>query len=169
MTLTDDQPRVRISGAMKKFGNNVVLNNIDLEVRAGEVAVLIGPSGAGKSTLIRCINGLERLSNGFVEIDGVRLEYREHTQPHARARGHALPVFHLFPHLTALENVTMAPIMVSKMSKAEARGAKAAALLDRVGLGDKKQSLSERPLRRATAASRHRTSTRDDSQAHAVR
>lgn len=140
MTPTDDQPRVRISGAMKKFGDNVVLNNIDLEVHAGEVAVLIGPSGAGKSTLLRCINGLERLSAGFVEIDGARLEYRENILNSMREHvGMLFQSFNLFPHLTALENVTMAQVIVSKRSKIEARE-RAVALLDRVGLGDKTNS-----------------------------
>jgi len=104
------------------------------------VAVLIGPSGAGKSTLLRCINGLERLNKGLVEIDGERLVYREHTLNHMREHvGMLFQSFNLFPHLTALENVTMAPVIVSKMSKAEARK-QGEALLDRVGLGDKKQS-----------------------------
>jgi len=125
---------------MKKFGDNVVLNNVDLEVRAGEVAVLIGPSGAGKSTLLRCINGLERLSDGFVEIDGVRLEYRENILNRMREHvGMVFQSFNLFPHLTALENVTMAQVIVSKRSKIEARE-RAVALLDRVGLGDKTHS-----------------------------
>jgi len=125
---------------MKKFGDNVVLNNVDLEVRAGEVAVLIGPSGAGKSTLLRCINGLERLSDGFVEIDGVRLEYRENILNRMREHvGMVFQSFNLFPHLTALENVTMAQVIVSKRSKLEARE-RAVALLGRVGLGDKTHS-----------------------------
>jgi ABC-type polar amino acid transport system ATPase subunit len=140
MTHIDDQPRVRISGAVKKFGDSIVLNNIDLEVHAGEVAVLIGPSGAGKSTLLRCINGLERLSDGVVEIDGVRLEYRERALNRIREHvGMVFQSFNLFPHLTALENITMAQVVVSGRSEIEARD-RAAALLSRVGLGDKANS-----------------------------
>ena len=140
MRHTDGQPRVRITGAVKKFGDNVVLNNVDLEVRAGEVAVLIGPSGAGKSTLLRCINGLERLTSGSVEIDGERLEYRESSLNHMREHvGMVFQSFNLFPHLTALENITMAQVVVSKRSKSEARE-RAAKLLSRVGLDEKANS-----------------------------
>jgi ABC-type polar amino acid transport system ATPase subunit len=140
MTQSTDLPRVRITGAVKKFGNNVVLNGVDLEVRAGEVAVLIGPSGAGKSTLLRCINGLERLNAGTVEIDGVLLEYRESSLNRMREHvGMVFQSFNLFPHLTAVENITMAQVVVSKRSKAEAME-RAIALLGRVGLGDKTHS-----------------------------
>ena len=130
-------PRVSIQGAVKKFGETTVLDGIDLKVKAGEVAVLIGPSGAGKSTLLRCINGLERLTAGSVDIDGVRLEYRESSLNRMREHvGMVFQSFNLFPHLTALENITLAQISVSKRSKAEARD-RAATLLARVGLADK--------------------------------
>lgn len=130
-------PRVVISGAVKKFGDTVVLDGIDLQVRSGEVAVLIGPSGAGKSTLLRCINGLERLTAGTVDIDGQRLEYRESSLNQMREHvGMVFQSFNLFPHLTALENITMAQTRVSKRSKADARE-RGMALLDRVGLAGK--------------------------------
>jgi ABC-type polar amino acid transport system ATPase subunit len=140
MTQTDSQPRVQITRAVKKFGDNVVLNAVDLEVRAGEVAVLIGPSGAGKSTLLRCINGLERLTSGTVQIDGVHLEYRENALNRMREHvGMVFQSFNLFPHLTALENITMAQVVVGKRSKGEAQQ-RAAKLLSRVGLGEKADS-----------------------------
>lgn len=134
------QPRVSIKGASKSFGDSVVLNGIDLDVEVGEVAVLIGPSGAGKSTLLRCINGLERLTAGSVEIDGVRLQYREAALNRMREHvGMVFQSFNLFPHLTAIENVMMAQMSVSKRSSADARE-RASALLARVGLEDKTES-----------------------------
>jgi ABC-type polar amino acid transport system ATPase subunit len=106
----------------------------------GEVAVLIGPSGAGKSTLLRCINGLERLTAGSVEIDGVRLQYREAALNRMREHvGMVFQSFNLFPHLTAIENVMMAQMSVSKRSSADARE-RASALLARVGLEEKTES-----------------------------
>ncbi|EAR24633.1 amino acid ABC transporter (ATP-binding protein) [marine actinobacterium PHSC20C1] len=129
-----------IKGASKSFGDSVVLNGIDLDVEVGEVAVLIGPSGAGKSTLLRCINGLERLTAGSVEIDGVRLQYREAALNRMREHvGMVFQSFNLFPHLTAIENVMMAQMSVSKRSSADARE-RASALLARVGLEDKTES-----------------------------
>jgi ABC-type polar amino acid transport system ATPase subunit len=137
MTSANTVPRVSFRNATKNFGDTVVLQNIDFDVPAGEVAVLIGPSGAGKSTLLRCINGLERLTSGTVEIDGVLLEYKEKNLNSIREHvGMVFQSFNLFPHLTALENVTVAQMRVSKKSKAEASEV-ARALLERVGLADK--------------------------------
>lgn len=134
------QERVKIRAAEKKFGSNVVLNKIDFEVKPGEVAVLIGPSGAGKSTLLRCINGLELLTSGEVMIDGEKLEYKEKSLNRIRESvGMVFQQFNLFPHLTAMENVALAPQVVSKRSKEEAE-AKAKGLLEHVGLGDKVDS-----------------------------
>ncbi len=131
------ESRVRIRAAEKRFGDNVVLNKIDFDVGKGEVAVLIGPSGAGKSTLLRCINGLERLTAGSVEIDGEQLEYKEKSLNHIREQvGMVFQQFNLFPHLTALENITLAPQMVSKKTAKEAKE-KGIALLESVGLADK--------------------------------
>lgn len=131
------EQRVKILKAEKRFGDNVVLNKIDFQVTAGEVAVLIGPSGAGKSTLLRCINGLERLTGGTVEIDGVELKYTEKSLNHIREHvGMVFQQFNLFPHLTALENVSLAPKVVSKKSAEEAKQ-KALTILERVGLSEK--------------------------------
>lgn len=130
-------PRVRITHAVKTFGSTMVLNSIDFSVQPGEVSVLVGPSGAGKSTLLRCINGLERLDSGTVEIDGEVLEYREKPLNQMRERvGMVFQQFNLFPHLTALENVTMAPQMVSGLDSRAARD-RGVAILERVGLSDK--------------------------------
>lgn len=134
------EPRVRISNAVKAFGSTMVLDGIDFEVAAGEVSVLVGPSGAGKSTLLRCINGLERLNSGVVQIDGEVLEYREKSLNTMREHvGMVFQQFNLFPHLTATENVALAPQMVSGLTAKEAR-ARAIAMLERVGLSDKVDS-----------------------------
>jgi len=115
----------------------MVLNSIDFSVKPGEVSVLVGPSGAGKSTLLRCINGLERLDSGTVEIDGEVLEYKEKPLNHMREHvGMVFQQFNLFPHLTALENVTLAPQIVSGLDAKSARE-RGVSILERVGLGDK--------------------------------
>jgi ABC-type polar amino acid transport system ATPase subunit len=138
--MTETTPRVQITDAYKAFGSNTVLNHVDFSVATGDVAVLVGPSGAGKSTLLRCINGLERLDGGTVKIDGETLEYKEKALNHMREHvGMVFQQFNLFPHLTALENVTLAPMMVKKMSRSDAE-AKGRELLDKVGLGEKHHS-----------------------------
>ena len=147
---TTQTPLISLEGIHKSFGDLHVLKGCDLEVAAGEVAVLIGPSGSGKSTLLRCINQLEEPTAGRVRIAGVTQGYAE--EPLADGRWQKLPSaqiarqrsrigmvfqrFHLFPHMTALENVMEAPIQVLGRGKAEAKEA-ALALLDRVGLGDR--------------------------------
>jgi glutamate transport system ATP-binding protein len=130
-------PLVRISGVDKQFGDVQVLHSIDLEIMAGEVVVIVGPSGSGKSTLCRCINRLETVSSGRIEIDGVSLP--EEGRPLARLRadvGMVFQSFNLFAHRTALQNITLGPLKVRGISRsqAEARGRQ---LLDRVGLGDR--------------------------------
>ena len=138
---------VRIRGLRKSFGSQVVLDDVDLDVREGEVAVLLGPSGAGKSTLLRCVNHLEQPDAGFVQVGGEIIGYR-----HARHRLHELHAraitrqrsrigmvfqqFNLFPHLTVLQNCTLAPVEVGGARPAQAHD-KAMALLDRVGLAHK--------------------------------
>jgi ABC-type polar amino acid transport system ATPase subunit len=124
-------------GIVKKFGSTTVLDGIDLDVREGEVVCLIGPSGAGKSTLLRCINGLERISGGTIEVGGDRLSYDEKQLNATRSRiGMVFQSFNLFPHMTVLENVSVAQREVLGRSKQEARQ-KAEGLLDRVGLAHK--------------------------------
>ena len=130
-------PLVRLRGVNKHFGAVQVLHDIDLDVHRGEVVAVIGPSGSGKSTLCRCVNRLETVTSGTIEIDGVPLpaEGRELSRLRAEA-GMVFQSFNLFSHMTALQNVALAPVRVRGLSKAEARE-RALRLLERVGLADK--------------------------------
>lgn len=131
------RPLVSMRGIAKRFGDNVVLDGVDLDVYPGEVVVLIGPSGAGKSTLLRCINGLERISGGTIEVDGQQLSYQESEINKIRSRiGMVFQSFNLFPHMTVAQNITMAQRDVLGRSAEEAR-TRAVELLDRVGLAEK--------------------------------
>ncbi|MGI8712055.1 MAG: amino acid ABC transporter ATP-binding protein [Solirubrobacteraceae bacterium] len=131
----------------KRFGRLEVLKGIDLQVKRGEVMCLLGPSGSGKSTLLRCINHLEKINSGRLSVDGELVGYREsgdklhelHETEVARKRseiGMVFQHFHLFPHMTAIENVMLAPVRVSGVKRSEARQ-RAEALLVQVGLSDK--------------------------------
>jgi polar amino acid transport system ATP-binding protein len=135
--------RVRIIDACKNFGRIEALKNANITVDTGEVVLVIGPSGSGKSTLLRCVNRLEKLTSGEIWIDEDCV-----TGHHADIRrireevGMVFQSFNLFPHLTALGNVTIGPRIVKKTppNEAEEQGR---ALLDRVGLGDKYESYPE--------------------------
>jgi polar amino acid transport system ATP-binding protein len=138
---------VKAEGVHKRFGRLEVLKGITLAVMPGEVMCLLGPSGSGKSTFLRCINHLEKINSGRLSVDGQLVGYREaggklhelRESEIARKRaeiGMVFQHFNLFPHMTALENVTCAPIRVKKVPGEQAR-AKATELLDRVGLADK--------------------------------
>ncbi|KFD22597.1 glutamate transport ATP-binding protein [Tatumella ptyseos ATCC 33301] len=128
---------VEFQNVSKNFGSTQVLHDINLKIDAGEVVVIIGPSGSGKSTLLRCINKLEEISSGALIVAGMHM-----TDPHVnecdirREAGMVFQQFHLFPHLTALENVMFGPLRVRHTSKAEARE-QAMALLTRVGLASR--------------------------------
>ncbi len=133
----DGRPMVQMRDIVKKFGRTTVLDGIDLDVHEGEVVTLIGPSGAGKSTLLRCVNGLERITGGTIEVDGEQLSYSEKSLNHLRARiGMVFQSFNLFPHMTVLDNVTVAQREVLGRSAAEAKE-RGTALLERVGLDHK--------------------------------
>ncbi len=120
----------------KWFGPLHVLSDITLSVAPGEVVVVCGPSGSGKSTLIRCINGLEPFQKGTLTVNGIDLRSRAALRELRMEVGFVFQSFNLYPHKTALENVTLAPIHVRKLSKAQAEE-RGKALLDKVGLGDK--------------------------------
>ncbi len=131
---------IRIEKLSKSFGPVEVLKDIDLHVRPGEVVVMIGPSGAGKSTLLRCMNYLEVPTSGRVIVNGNELSADEEVLNRARLNiGMVFQRFNLFPHLTVLENITLAPVRLLKEELAAARE-RAAALLERVGLADKKDA-----------------------------
>jgi general L-amino acid transport system ATP-binding protein len=124
---------IQIRGLCKSYGTFQALHSIDLDVRTGEVVVVIGPSGSGKSTLIRCINLLEDYQGGEILVDGEKV-VRGKALAKVRAEvGMVFQSFNLFPHLTALANVALGPLRVRHMPKREAE-ARALALLDKVGL-----------------------------------
>ncbi|MEU0964634.1 amino acid ABC transporter ATP-binding protein [Streptomyces sp. NPDC005917] len=138
---------VDIRSVHKRFGTLEVLKGIDLQVRAGEVAVVLGPSGSGKSTLLRTINHLEKVDQGVISVDGTLIGYRrsgdrlyelpEREVLKQRTRiGFVFQNFHLFPHLTVVENIVEAPVAALGRPRAEAV-ASARRLLERVGLAEK--------------------------------
>ncbi len=128
---------VVIDKVNKFFGDLHVLHDVDLTIGRGEVLVVIGPSGSGKSTLIRCINRLEPVTSGTISIDGVPLPAEGKALARLRADvGMVFQSFNLFAHKTILQNVTLGPIKVRKLSKSDARE-RAMQLLERVGIKDK--------------------------------
>lgn len=140
-----DTAVLAVRGLVKSFGTNRVLDSIDLDVDRGQVLVLIGSSGSGKTTILRCLNGLEIADAGSIEVAGpVRMNFTSHPSKKelAALRDRSAMVFqhyNLFPHMTVLENVIEGPVGVQRRPRAEVV-AEALALLDRVGLQDKKDS-----------------------------
>lgn len=136
--VTDDETNViRIEDLHKSFGEHEVLRGVNADVKVGEVICVIGPSGSGKSTILRCLNGLESITSGNIWLGGFNLsdtnvdlnEVRKHV-------GMVFQHFNLFPHMTVVENITLAPLQVKKYSRSRARD-EALELLRRVGLEDK--------------------------------
>ncbi|WP_432721784.1 amino acid ABC transporter ATP-binding protein [Jeongeupia wiesaeckerbachi] len=127
---------IKIESAKKTFGSLTVLDHIDLTVEPGEVVSILGSSGSGKSTLIRCINGLEKLNGGAISVDGFDVSRPKELAEARKRSGTVFQLFNLYPHMTALQNLTLAPIEVLKRPKAQAE-AEARALLESVGLGDR--------------------------------
>ncbi|WP_431963509.1 amino acid ABC transporter ATP-binding protein [Nocardia sp. bgisy134] len=141
-----ETPAVQVNGVRKSFGCTEILHGIDLTVRAGEVVAVIGPSGSGKSTLLRVLNHLEPVDAGTVHIDGELIGYRlrrnvlhplsDRDVRKQRSRiGFVFQQFNLFPHLTVLENVTLAPLTAQRRDRAEVER-EAKALLERVGIDE---------------------------------
>ncbi|UXA13535.1 amino acid ABC transporter ATP-binding protein [Mycobacterium sp. SMC-8] len=132
---------IEIEDLRLSFGDNEVLRGISCSVSEREVVCIIGASGSGKSTLLRCMNGLERPSHGSIVINGHRLGPNELPADLAVIRrdvGMVFQHFNLFPHMTVMENIALAPQRVLKHTKSQARD-RGRALLDRVGLADKAQ------------------------------
>ena len=136
-TPADGVPVVRTEQIVKAFGDNVVLDGIDISVRAGETLVIIGPSGSGKSTLLRCVNLLEPIQSGRIFFEGQEITAKGVNLNQIRQRiGIVFQQFNLFPHLKVIDNLTIAARRIRKIPRAEAEQ-RACDLLMRVGLGEK--------------------------------
>ena len=130
---------IDIENLHKSFGDAHILKGIDLHIKEKEVVVIIGPSGSGKSTLLRCINYLERPTSGTVSVDGIILGSEANINDVRKEVGMVFQRFNLFPHMTVLANIMLAPMKVRQGSKEEAEE-RARKLLARVGLADKAES-----------------------------
>ena len=128
---------IKVVNLKKQFGDNVVLKDISVTITPGEAISVIGPSGSGKSTFLRCINGLEEITDGHIYVDELDIADPKVNIDTLRERvGMVFQSFNLFPHLSVTDNITLAPITLNKMSKADANK-KALELLKKVGLEDK--------------------------------
>ena len=128
---------IKVKNLKKQFGNNVVLKDISVAIEKGEVVSVIGPSGSGKSTFLRCINGLEEFNGGHIFVDNKDVADKNLNIDKLREKiGMVFQSFNLFPHLTVLENIILAPVTLKKMHKEEAK-IKAKELLKKVGLQEK--------------------------------
>lgn len=129
--------KLKVTGLKKNFGANEVLKGIDIEVKEGEVVCVIGPSGSGKSTFLRCMNNLEEITAGEVIVDDFNITNKKVDINKVRENiGMVFQHFNLFPHLSVLENITLAPVELKKMDKEEAKS-NALRLLEQVGLKEK--------------------------------
>lgn len=128
---------IKVNNLYKSFGKKAVLKGVDLEVKKGEVLVIIGPSGSGKSTLLRCLNLLEASDSGEIFLDDVKISADDKDIDKTREKmGMVFQNFNLFPHMSVIDNIILAPKLVKKTSDEEAK-ALAKRLLDKMGLSDK--------------------------------
>lgn len=138
--MTTEQNLIEVKELRKSFGKSEVLKGISTEIRKGEVVVIIGASGSGKSTFLRCLNLLEEPTGGKILFEGTNItDKKTDINLHRQKMGMVFQQFNLFPHMTVLKNMTIAPIKLLKQSKAEAEE-RALALLERVGLADRADS-----------------------------
>ncbi len=137
-----DTPMIQMVDVVKSFGSNTVLKGVNLSVAQGEVVVIIGPSGSGKSTILRCMNYLEQPTSGDVIVDGMNLNRKENINKVRTEVGMVFQRFNLFPHMTVLENIILAPKKVRGISADEAKE-RAMELLKKVGLADKADAYPE--------------------------
>ena len=136
-------PLLSVRGVRKAFGDHVVLDDLSLDVQAHQVVVLIGASGSGKSTLLRCIDLLEDVDDGVIELEGQDITDPRLDADAVRARmGMVFQAYNLFPHLRVLDNVTLAPRLVHGTPRAEAEAA-AMAVLERIGLAGKARAFPD--------------------------
>ena len=127
---------ISITGLRKAFGAATVLNGIDLEIRQGEVVSVLGSSGSGKSTLIRCINGLEKIDAGKITVDNFDVSKPRELSEARKRSGTVFQLFNLYPHMTAVQNIALAPVEVLKVPRKQAE-AEARELLGSVGLSER--------------------------------
>lgn len=152
---------IRVEDLHKSFGSLKVLNGITETIHKGEVVSLIGPSGSGKSTFLRCLNRLEEPTSGHIWFDGVDIADKSvNIDRHRQKMGMVFQHFNIFPHMSVIDNITLAPVLLGKMSKDEAV-AKAESLLSRVGLSDKRDNKPSRLSGGPEAAPRHRARAGD--------
>src|SRR5918997_6690719 len=129
----NDQNLVELAKIHKAFGDNVVLDGVDLSVARGEVIVIAGPSGSGKSTMLRCVNGLETPDRGEITFDGRAVKPGKGLSALRAEIGFVFQQFHLFPHMSVLDNIVLAPVKVKGLSRDAARK-RGEELLTRVGI-----------------------------------
>lgn len=135
---------IKIEGLHKSFGNLEVLKGIDEEINKGEIVVVIGPSGSGKSTFLRCVNLMEKPTDGKIFIDGIQINHPDTDVNSVRQRvGMVFQHFNLFPHMTVLENIIISPTNVKKHSRKQAEE-EAYVLLGKVGLAEKAKEYPNR-------------------------
>ena len=135
---------IDIENLRKSFGDVEVLKGINLTIKEKEVVVIIGPSGSGKSTLLRCMNYLEEPTSGEVSVDGIVLDGEANINKVREEVGMVFQRFNLFPHMTVLQNIMLAPIKVRHVAKQEAEDT-ARKLLTRVGLADRADAYPSQP------------------------
>jgi glutamate transport system ATP-binding protein len=132
-----EAPLVELEAVRKSFGDNLVLNDVDLRIARGEVIVIAGPSGSGKSTMLRCINGLEEIDAGEISFDGQPIDRSGKGLAALRTRiGMVFQQFNLFPHMSVIQNVVLGPVEAKGETRAEAER-RARELLERVGIAEK--------------------------------
>ncbi len=128
---------IRVEDLKKEFVGVHALNGVTTEIKKGEVVFVVGPSGSGKSTFLRCLNRLEDPTGGHIYFDGVDLmDKKININKHRQKMGMVFQHFNLFPHMTILKNMTIAPVKLQGVSQKDAE-AQALKLLERVGLGDR--------------------------------
>lgn len=133
---------IKVEKLNKKFGSLHVLKDVSIEIAKNEVVVVIGPSGSGKSTFLRCLNYLEEPTSGKIIIDNIAVENNEAINAVRKEVGMVFQRFNLFPHMTVLQNIMLAPLKVKNISSQQAEQV-AMELLEKVGLGDKVHAYPE--------------------------